>query len=400
MSGWTSTQVRTLQLNASSAPGNPAAWGKTPVEAAITAGVGAAIVMMFHNDPGNGVSNGDSRENHRMLAKQLTDAGILAIVLSPAPVGSTDFTGQRMTGATLRNALNVREYVVNDLPDLFPGQAVGIDVWAPQEDLRAAATAGDILTAFTSDGVHRAAPGSFREARAILGTVGELFVRRTSRLDVRGDNFVAADNQNGNLLKDAAVMTDAGTAMSGTTGGVTLAGVRPALWNVNTSSGLQSGTGITLTGSMRETNGERFFDLRVGAGGRWQGNFEITLGALSLGDLAANDCIAALRDFDIAQGGVGLGAFSMRLLAALPAVSGTAENNVAPIGEGDTATKAWDLILAAERYAGTINGDVGLVVSNDETAITPPWFCRVAPGAAFDFTISVRKLAVRKDAVA
>lgn len=397
VSGWTSAQILNTKLDATSAPLNPAAQGKTQAEAMIAANVGIALGNVVHNDRTNNLTLQQSKDNTLAITDALCKGGVMVGMLSSSPVGNATFTGVRFSADNLLAHLAYRDWLLNEFPDQFPGMAYGIDVWAPLQDRSAGAMPGDIGLAYTSDGVHKSSAGGYEEARAVRRVMGDPAYGRPPRLGVRGDNYDATKNPTGNLLKGNANMLDAGTAMSGTAGGVTLAGVRPSAWNVAADTNLQGGTGITVTGSMVDLPNGRWWQARVqGAAGASGGTLAIGSVSLTLADLVAGDRIAPYLEFEVDQGGTGFAALATQLRAVLP----NSENNRVLINEADSANRSWDTILAQGKYEGIVNGDVGLVVTKNETDVNLSFLNRITPNATLDFTFRMREPAVRKGAVA
>jgi hypothetical protein len=141
-----------------------------------------------------------------------------------------------------------------DLPFLYPGQGYGVDYWPVLAD-RAATTLGWGKTAYLEQdsvgvgGVHNMSVAGYQMyGKALPVFQGLGLPPQPSAIHQPGEVYDATNNPRGNLLTNGDIL--GGTAISGTTGGVTLAGVRPTNHTVTSNGALQgSGTGITITGS-------------------------------------------------------------------------------------------------------------------------------------------------------
>lgn len=392
--GTTSADIVSTVLTNATAPSGFGV-GKTQLQAAVACGAATVFILAEHNDRFNAVTLATTIANHIIMLDALTAVGKVCIVSTDIPTGNSTDGTRRLSGPQLAYHLGFRDWALNVMPNLYPGMAYPLDNWLGMEDQATVATAGDVLIAATADAVHPSCFGGHQMALPAIDVTNGLVPRSSPRIGMRGDVYDAVNNPNGNLLGANGYGFDAGTAWSGTAGGITYAGTRSAAWNqIGPNSALQAGT-FTITGSLATTVTGSWAQYRIqGTAGASGGNITLGPPALTLANLAAGDNIAAFGEFEIDANGTGLGCLGLRLLCALP----SAENNVATLGEGDGGTKAWDGILSQGMYQGTWNGDLCCTISGAETAVTAALIARVTPSAAVDFTFRARRLAVRKGA--
>lgn len=390
----TSTDVVSTALTSVTAPSGFGV-GLTQLQAAVACAASTIFILAEHNDRFNGVTLATTIANHITMLNALTAAGKVCVVSTDIPTGNSSDASKRLSGTQLAYHMGFRDWVMNVMPGLYPGMAYALDHWLGMEDQATAATAGDILVAAAVDAVHPSCFGGHQMALPAIDVTTGLVPRSSPRIGMRGEVYDAINNPMGNLLGANGAGFDAGTAWSGTAGGITYAGTRSAMWNqIGPNSALQAGT-FTITGALVTTSTGSWAQYRIqGTAGASGGNITLGPPSLTLANLSAGDLIAPYGEFEIDANGTGLGCLGLRLLCALP----SAENNVVTLGDSDTSTKAWDGILSQGMYQGTWNGDLCCPISGAETAVTAAMIARVVPSATVDFTFRARRLAVRKGA--
>lgn len=303
---------------------------------------------------------GDDSLGLQYVVDELVKAGKIVVLSSGYPRGNSSFTSSRLTTSQLKVAMAYRKWVLETAPARWPGAVYGIDYWSLLAD-RAAGTAGDIKAGYVEDGLHlNSAAGLLMYPRA-LEVFDRLGLPQSYPLQHQlGDIYDATLNPNGNLLINNPDLLG-GTAISGTTGGVTLAGVRPTNHTVTFGSALQAGTGITLTGS-QQTGTSTGDWYRIAYTGTTASNinpyFSLQLGMTGVtANINAGDIIAPFGEWEIGSGSTGVCGVSIRVVRTFPTGVDTIK-----IGYGDYATfgGVLDASFASANLGGTWNGDLRL----------------------------------------
>lgn len=393
--GTTSYDLINTKLTAATAPSGFGI-GKTQVEAARDCAASSVVIFAEHNDRFAGMSLAQSISNHLTAVQALVAAGKIVIVSTDAPTGNANDATRRLTGTQLAYHTAFRDWVLNTLPGLFPGAAFGADCWQGTQDLAPTATAGDIMPAAAVDTVHLSMFGSYPLGKAIPEILAPFLPKGQPRIGVRGEVYDAVNNPMGNLLGANGVLHETGTAWTGTLGGITFAGTRPANWNqIGPNGAMQAGT-LTLTGSMVTTKTGRWWQCRVqGTTVATAGpNFTIGPAAaqIALANLSPGDKLAPYGEFEIDANGTGFAGLSLRLTSTLP----NGEANVVNLGYRDTASLSWDGILSQGDYRGSWNGDLVVPIVGNEQNVMVALQPQLVASAAVDFTFRSRLIAVRK----
>jgi hypothetical protein len=370
--------------------------GKTQLQAAIDCPAATIAVMSGHNDRMNGVSLATSITKMTLVLNALTGAGKIVLLCSAIPTGSASFPTRRLTGSQLAAHLAWCDWTTRIAPTLWPGQVYAIDFWQDMVDMAPSATAGDVVSAKTQDGVHPSSWGAYLMARRVLAVLDGLGIPAAApNVHRRGEVYDATSNPRGNLLGANGLLADAGTALSGSSGGVTFSGVRPSGANVYVNSAGQAGT-LTIAGAMVTTPTGAWWQMTVtGTTAANAGpNFTLNPPNLSPGNVAPNDVLHGFGEFEIDAGGTGLCGFPLALIRNL---AGPQVDNM-NLGYGGESTGVLDPVLSGlpGPLSGSWNGDLLSTVSGTETSISTYLQINLKASATVNLTMRVRNLAVRK----
>jgi lysophospholipase L1-like esterase len=369
----------------------------------------ASIVYVHigHNDIVNNFSfgrivNGIGDDNLGLtyIVNQLVSSGKVVILSSELPSGNSSFTSTRYTSAQLAIALQFRDWVVNKAQTIWPGMVYGIDYW-PVMANRAGSSLGDNYATITYDGIHPTALGGYAMAKKALPVFQSLGAPiEFAAIHQPGDLYDATNNPRGNLIPNGDMLGSA--ALSGTTGGVTLAGVRPTSWSVGSNSALQAGSGITVTGS--QVTGTVTGDwYQVVATGTTSSNaipaFYVQNLNASLSNMNVGDYLQAFGEFEINSGSTGIRGVRCLLSSTAPGGNNTATlldvdifSNTNPSRNG-----VIDTIVAGANLSGVFNGNINIGPwIGSETVMTLQLSVVLAESSAFNVTTRFRNAASRK----
>lgn len=370
--------------------------GKTQLQAAIDCPAATIAVMSGHNDRLNAVTLAMSIAKMTVVLNALAAAGKLVLLCAPTPSGSAAYTNRRFTGAQLAYHLGWADWTTRIAPALWPGQVYAVDFWQDMADMSPAATAGDVVSAKTQDGVHPSSWGAFLMAKRVLAVLDGFGIpAAAANVHRRGEQFDAANNPRGNLLGSAGLLADAGTAWSGASGGVGFSGTRPSTANVYANGAAQAGS-LAIAGAMVTTATGPWWQMTV-TGSTAAGaapNFTVNPPNLTLGQLAAGDVLHSFGEFEIDPGATGLCGFPLVLVRNLPGSQTDAVN----LGYGGEINGPLDNVLAGlpGPLAGSWNGDLTSTISGTETSVSAYMQANLKASAGVSLTLRLRNLAVRK----
>jgi lysophospholipase L1-like esterase len=111
-------------------------------------------------------SNGASVPNLDQIVRKVLAAGLVCILVNETPRGSATYTSKRLSATELSRHMRVRQWI-NDWR-YVPGVIV-VDPWPKLADYTA--TNGDIVEAYTYDGLHFTPTGAFRIGTEIWNTL-------------------------------------------------------------------------------------------------------------------------------------------------------------------------------------------------------------------------------------
>ena len=147
---------------------------------------GVVVVLGGTNDADSSVTLETMIANMQAIVQALVDAGKLVILIAELPRGDPTFTpSQALSAANQTKFEAYRQWMLDDVPSLFPGRVIIADVW-PLWVIRGS-TAGYVQPGLTYDGLHPSPAGARLIARVLNAIFAALFPAREWLLPVPDD---------------------------------------------------------------------------------------------------------------------------------------------------------------------------------------------------------------------
>jgi len=139
------------------------------VDAMVSGGCSSVIIIASTNDRG-GLTYAQTIANLTAIEEAFLASNIRVIWLTEYPRGQSTVTSARLTGATLSDHLNVRNFLNGRHNG---GTVFAVDPWPLLAD--PISTNGDLRLGLSSDGLHLDGPGSLSVARALLPVINQIY---------------------------------------------------------------------------------------------------------------------------------------------------------------------------------------------------------------------------------
>ena len=197
----------------------------------------------------------DSTANYRTLVSAMIAAGKHVWILAEMPRGTSTFPAMRLSGPGLLVHLSRRNWLLSTFAAYGPRVHV-IDVYAAMYDPANTAT-GDIVAAYTYDGLHENIAGAYLMATLMQPEVNRVFAATPLAILTGASTYDATNNPSGALNPNLDFTGTGGTCTAPCTGTVA------SNWAVTLSTGLLTASGLTATASQVTTS-------PISGAGNWQ----------------------------------------------------------------------------------------------------------------------------------
>jgi lysophospholipase L1-like esterase len=376
----------------------PISGGGTQVSRAIACRASVIYLHIGTNDVTSGRTLAAIIADVTSIIAQLADAGKIVVLSTGTARGTATYTAARYTTAQVRVALGYRDWVLRAAPAIRPGRVIVADEYAATVDPNPAVE-GDVLAGATQDGVHPSAYGAWLiTSRALVPAMAVLDMpRRPPAIHMPGDIYNATDNPRGNILGVAGGMLGS-NAQTGTSGAITLAGVRPNGWLNASGNGAAQASSLTVTGSqVTGTPTGRWYQTVITGTTLANAAPVIQLQSnVSVPDtlVASGDTVQLFGEIEIASGSVGLVGVGGGLFRQW--ASGF-DNYRTFLNETVSPAAKLDQIVASANLGYQFDGEPRVLWdANATTLLAGMVLIQLAPSTTINATILTRNMAIRK----